>query len=240
MKLALIFMFLVVSTLIQVMLAFVFHYTIKHHFHEQDYQLIHEKFALLAKHKKNIPTLDTETLNTSELSTLSIWHINQQRITYTNSRIALPINQLPSRLAKQQNPYTLEWMEGNNHYRAFTFFINDETSWVIGININHHMHFLITLNMLLIGSIIMTSLLSGLFGIVIVNKGLRPLKRFGDSIPSPLNSDFVWVNPPQYWNSLHPFIKINKLRAFWEYFKYLLSIAELMILGFQVKNTDVT
>lgn len=173
----LILMFLGALIMFHIILGGIIQHVVQSHFYNQDYQHITEKFTVI---KQSNPTgnFDPVTVKSSYFSALKLWIIENEMVTYQNSDIALPTDALRFFLINQNAKRSWEWNNENNRYLAFSFSLNDEYTLVIGTNINHHTEFFYVLSLAVFWSIVAISLVSGLCSILIINNGLRPLKKF--------------------------------------------------------------
>jgi two-component system heavy metal sensor histidine kinase CusS len=169
-------MFLGALIMSHIFLGAIIHYIVQSHFYTEDYQHISEKFTAI-KQSNLTENFDHVTMESSYFSALKIWTIENEMVTYQNSDIALPVDALQFFLINQNVKRSWEWDNENSRYLAFSFNLNDEYTVVIGTNINHHIEFFYTLSIAIFWSIVGISLASGLCSILIINNGLRPLKR---------------------------------------------------------------
>lgn len=71
-----------------------------------------------------------------------------------------------------------EWEQEGDRYLAFSFILSAEITLVMGVNINHHVTFFKEINWVIFWSIVLAVLISLTYSVFIVNRGLRPLKKF--------------------------------------------------------------
>lgn len=123
-----------------------------------------------------------QTLRSSEIMTpiimLTAKDQVDDRVTYQNSPIPLPGNVADFFLSNKAATYTKKWKDGDSYFLASSFYVNDKTTLVVGLNIDHHIEFFAATNTLIFWFTLIVSVLAGLYSIVIVNSGLRPLKKF--------------------------------------------------------------
>ena len=173
----LILMFIGTSIVLHVIVGAIIQYTVQTHFYDQDYQHITEKFLAI---KRSYPEVDfnEEVVKSFELSALEAWVIEGDTLGDKNAKVILPKEAVSFLLNTQDTKHSWEWQQGNNRYLAFSFAWDIDKTLVVGININHHIDFFKVINLVIFWSILAALLLTGLYSIFIVNRGLRPLKKF--------------------------------------------------------------
>ncbi|MGR5129767.1 heavy metal sensor histidine kinase [Photobacterium swingsii] len=164
----LIAMYMASSFIVLASFALIVQYAIKHHFYAQDYQLLNSKFLTVAA------TLDDLQSNSSPALTENftyLWVINHAgALTYSNSS-----QPLPPALSHQN---ALEWKEGGESYRGFRFKIKHPQydAIVLAVNTGYHNSFINELDIVLIWTFLISSLISSVYAIFTVKKGLAPLQ----------------------------------------------------------------
>lgn len=164
----LIAMYMASSFIVLASFALIVQYAIKHHFYAQDYQLLNSKFLTVAA------TLDDLQSNSSPALTENftyLWVINHDgALTYSNSN-----QPLPPALSHQN---ALEWKEGGESYRGFRFKIKHPQydAIVLAVNTGYHNSFINELDIVLIWTFFISSLISSVYAIFTVKKGLAPLQ----------------------------------------------------------------
>lgn len=161
-------MYLASSIVVLTSFAAIVHYSVKHHFYEQDYQFLYNKYLTVVS-ELNQPNDRISQSLTSVGGSVYTWFFNPDgKLTFTNSEVSLP---------SFHNTQSLEWSSGQQDYRAFRFRLshNEQPSIVLGLNINHHTRFIAKFNTILLWTILITSLVSGIYAVFIVRKGLKPL-----------------------------------------------------------------
>lgn len=88
---------------------------------------------------------------------------------FTNTTLSLPEN------AKKLK--SMEWTVGGQTYRAFLFQLKHPQygAIVLGLNIDLHLLFISQFNIVLLWTFVITSVISGVYAVFIVHKGLKPL-----------------------------------------------------------------
>ncbi|MFT6984375.1 MAG: two-component system heavy metal sensor histidine kinase CusS [Psychromonas sp.] len=105
---------------------------------------------------------------------------NPQTTVYSSGGIQFPSDTLLAKQLKQDDLF--QWQDNQNLYRGkqFDLTLGDaEHSLLIvtiAININHHQQFLISFEKTLVKFIVLSGLLSGVFGWFVTRQGLRPLE----------------------------------------------------------------
>jgi len=173
----LILMFIGTSIVLHVIVGAIIQYTVQTHFYDQDYQHITEKFAAIEQPYPD-SDISAEDVKGFELSALKVWVIEGEAVSFQNAEIILPKEAIHFLLTTQNTKQSWEWQQGNNRYLAFSFAWDIDKTLVVGININHHIDFFKVINLVIFWSILAALLLTGLYSIFIVNRGLRPLKKF--------------------------------------------------------------
>jgi len=173
----LILMFLATSIILHVIVGAVIQHTVQTHFYNQDYQHITEKFAAIKRFNLT-GDFDDQIVKNLDISALKIWIIKNDAVSYQNSDTALPIPKIPFLLNQKNTKQSLDWEHKGNRYLAFSFAFNNETTLVMGANINHHIEFFKVVNLVIFWSVLVSLMISGLSSIFIVNRGLSPLKKF--------------------------------------------------------------
>lgn len=173
----LILMFLGTTVVLQLMLGSIAQYTIKTHFYELGSSYINQRFTAINR----ITPVDArkqKMIRGFERSSLKVWNIKSGKISYQNSSTSLP-SSLDTWVLKNENEtYNHQWKDKDDHFLAVSFFISDSTTVVVGININNHVEFFEAVSTMFFWFTLVMALLAGLYSIVIVSNGLKPLKRF--------------------------------------------------------------
>jgi two-component system heavy metal sensor histidine kinase CusS len=121
---------------------------------------------------------DPETIEHLEKSLSNVWYIEGNRVSYQNSPLSLPSDPADFFLTSKEAVYQQQWKDGEDYYQAASFFIKDDQTLVIAVNINHHIEFFAAITTMIFWFTVVVSLLAGLYSVVIVNNGLQPLKQF--------------------------------------------------------------
>ncbi|MFC1236703.1 heavy metal sensor histidine kinase [Vibrio sp. F74] len=187
MKKQLVQMFVVTTVLVYFSLAAILHYAIDRHFYNQDYAHLLSKFNSITKEELHRPqTLLSAVVNNPTY----LWLIKDRKVLNQNSNIAFPDKQLlltNPRLITSE--HAIEWSADSLNIRAFAFPVDGNYSLVMGISINHHKAFFSEFRLILFWSMGMMLVISTLYSIIIVRKGLRPI--------STLNSHIKQIAPNQ-------------------------------------------
>ena len=173
----LVLMFLGTSVVLHAFVGGVIQYAVQAHFYTQDYQHINEKMVAILQANPS-ESFDAKKINDIEITALKIWTIEDDTITYQNSDIVLPTEALPFLLSNRNAKQSWEWEQESNRYIAFSFAAGSEATLVMGVDINHHVAFFKEINWVIFWSIALAILISLTYSIFIVNRGLRPLKKF--------------------------------------------------------------
>ena len=173
----LILMFLGITVVLQLMLGSIAQYTIKKHFLELGTNYIHESFTALNRNTAITP-YKQKMIRGFERSSLKVWNIDNNKISYQNSSASLPTDPSKFVLENKGQKYSRQWIDKDDHYLAESFYINENTTVVVGININNHIEFFEAVSTMFFWFTTVMTLLAGLYSVVIVSNGLKPLKRF--------------------------------------------------------------
>ncbi|WP_244291696.1 MULTISPECIES: heavy metal sensor histidine kinase [Vibrio] len=148
-------------------------YSLKHHFYQQDYFTIEQKFQtidklrvegdFIAKFGEFFETGDTK-----------LWLISDGKLMYQSQNVPLPEGLLASKSDRH-----LEWVVDGKQYRAQLFSLENSPGIVavLGFNIDHQVVFIQSFTKVLILTTIIASIISGVLGWLIAQKELKPLKR---------------------------------------------------------------
>lgn len=174
----LIISFFTASLLVLCTLSTVILYQLKHHFYQQDQYTLEQKF-------KTINTLQLQNDFIAkygtffELGETKLWLINNGEIRHQTEDVDLPEFFLDNRSKK-----SVDWQANDVRYRAFRFPVDKEPNVdvILGININYHHVFLTSFTTVLIWTTLFASIISGIFGWLIVKKGMRPVKHLEEHL----------------------------------------------------------
>lgn len=173
----LILMFLGISIILHIIVGGVIQYSVQTHFYDQDYQHITEKFAAITQ-SNSATGFNAEDVNSFDVSALKIWTIDNDAISYQNSETALPVAGIHFLLKQKNEKQSWAWDQEGTRYIAFSFALNAGTTLVIGANISHHMEFFKVVNLVVFWSTLVVLLVTGFSSVLIVNRGLHPLREF--------------------------------------------------------------
>ena len=172
----LVLMFLGTSIVLHVLVGGVIQYAVQSHFYNQDYHHITEKIAVIKQ--ANLPgRFDTKTAESFDITALKIWALENDVVTYQNSDIKLSVAAVTFLLNNTDVKQSWKWEQGGNRYLAFSFVLSAENTLVVGVNINHHVTFFKEINWVIFWAIVLALLISLIYSVFIVNRGLRPLKK---------------------------------------------------------------
>lgn len=169
-------MFLGTSIVLHALVGGVIQYAVQSHFYNQDYEHITEKVEAIRKANQT-NRFDTKTMESFNTTALKIWAFENNVTTYQNSDIELPSQAMTFLLENANIKQSWEWQQGGNRYLAFAFTVNADTTLVMGVNINHHVEFFKEINWVIFWSIVLALLISLIYSVFIVNRGLRPLRK---------------------------------------------------------------
>lgn len=162
----LIAMYFASSFVVLASFALIVQYSVKHHFYEQDYQLLHSKFMAIASKLDDSQNNSTPPL---AVSSAYLWILGQNDVQlYANSSLPLP----------KKLTTSLEWVANGKSYRAFRFNLQNSRydSVVLALNIDHHTNFISGFNLVLFWTFLIASAISGVYAVLTVRKGLEPLQ----------------------------------------------------------------
>ncbi|WP_022951399.1 heavy metal sensor histidine kinase [Leucothrix mucor] len=173
----LVLMFLGSTILVHIIVGDIAEHMIKAHFYDLTTKSLETKFEGLSK-SSTLDYTDPETISRYEKVLVNIWNIKDQQVTFQNSPTSLPPDVASFFLRDKTATYVRQWKDDNDYYHAVSFFVDDHNTLVIGLNINHHIEFFEAVNTLIFWFTLIVSILAGIYSVVIVNRGLRPLKQF--------------------------------------------------------------
>lgn len=148
-------------------------YSLKHHFYEQDYFHIDQKFRTIDKLRVDGNFIEKfgEFFATGDTK---LWLIEQGRLIYRSQNVSLPDG-----FSIEQKKLKFEWEDEGNRYRAKIFPLDSSPGVyaIIGGSINHHKVFIQGFGKMLLLTTLLASVISGLLGWLIARKELAPIKR---------------------------------------------------------------
>lgn len=165
----LITMYFVSSFVVLASFALVVQYSIKHHFYEQDYQLLYNKFLEM---RLNLEEIGADQIDPLAIGVPYFWLVKTGSApSYSNSILELPEEALLQS--------SFEWSTGHSSYRSFKFELDNEAydSVIMALNVNHHNRFISKFNAILLWALIAASCISGIYAVLIVRKGLEPISK---------------------------------------------------------------
>ncbi|RVU83603.1 HAMP domain-containing protein [Leucothrix sargassi] len=172
----LVLMFVGTTIVLQLVLGSIAQYTVKSYFYELAANYVTNRFVAL-NGLNPVGPRNQKMIRGFERSSLKVWNIEDGEVNFQNSTTPLPSKAEDFVLKDKEATYVKQWKNGDDHYIALSFYINDNVTVAAGFNINHHIEFFEAINKMVFWFSIITSLLAGLYSIVIVRNGLRPLKR---------------------------------------------------------------
>lgn len=177
MRKKLILMFVGTTIVCQLALGAIAQYTIESHFYDLASSYIEKHFTAL---NQNTPPdrINRKKIRGFERSSLKVWYILDNKVDFQNSSTLLPSDPKNFFLKNRDDQYSKQWSSDGDHYLAISFYINKDTTVAVGIDINHHIEFFKAVRTMMFWLTVFMSILAGLYSIIIVNNGLRPLKRF--------------------------------------------------------------
>ncbi len=164
----LIVMYIASAFVVLASFALIVQYSIKHHFYQQDYQRLSNTFHTSFFSFDNLDDMTTSAL---QAESVYFWLLDQDGIPVLKSTtLALPTHSI--------TPNAIEWSDDGHLYRAFKFPLihSKYSAIVLGLNIDQHILFINELNVVLLWAFILTSLISGIYAVIIIRKGLQPLQ----------------------------------------------------------------
>lgn len=177
MRRKLVLMFLGTTIVVHLLLSLVAQHMTQQYFYDLAAIHIGKKYDSLSK-KTSLNYKDPDAVKAFERSLINVWSINKQKeVVYQNSEIALPTDSHDFFLPTYDSSYVSKWKDKENNYLSVSFFVSTENSLVLGLNVNHHIEFFETLSTLMFWFTTVISLLAAFYSTVIVNSGLKPLKK---------------------------------------------------------------
>ncbi|MEJ6080626.1 heavy metal sensor histidine kinase [Vibrio sp. 1-Bac 57] len=180
MKKQLVLMFVTTTILVYFSLAAILHYAIERHFYQQDYAHLIGKYNSITKDELKKPdTILSSLVN----GPTYLWLIKNGKVLDQNSNITFPNKKLlMTNPQVNNNKKAIEWLADSLNIRAFAFPVDENYSLVMGLNINHHKAFLYEFRLILLWSMGIMLVISALYSVMIVRKGLRPISRLNTHI----------------------------------------------------------
>lgn len=180
MKKQLVLMFVATTVLVYFSIAAILHYAIDRHFYKQDYAHLIGKYNSITKEELKTPgTLLSSRVN----SPTYLWLIKDGKVLDQNSNIIFPKkNLLITNPQVVNNEKAIEWLADSLNIRAFAFPVDENYSLVMGLSINHHKAFLYEFRLILLWSMGIMLVISTLYSVMIVRKGLQPISRLNTHI----------------------------------------------------------
>ena len=172
----LVLMFIGTTVVCQLALGSLAQYTVKSYFYDLANGYITQRFEALNRGTAVTPR-NQKMIRGFERSSLKVWNIKDGEVSYQNSSTPLPTKAELFALKDKDASYTKQWKNGDDHYLAVSFYVDEQTTVTVGMNINHHIEFFQAVSTMMFWFTAIMSLLAGLYSIVIVSNGLRPLKR---------------------------------------------------------------
>ncbi|PWQ92807.1 two-component sensor histidine kinase [Leucothrix pacifica] len=176
MRRKLVLMFLGTTVAVHLILSAVAQKMTKSYFYDSESAHIENKFNGLNE-KSSLDYTDPKAVKHFGKALINIWNLTDNKVTYQNSPILLPIESNNFFLKNDGDEYTSMWELEGNHYLSSSFFVNKENTLVLGLNVNHHIEFFEAVGTLMFWFTTIVSLLAGIYSAVIVNNGLKPLKK---------------------------------------------------------------
>lgn len=173
MKNRLVLMFIGMTIVTYLSLAFILQYAIERHFYTQDFNYISSKFNAIEKDLEKSPE---SVFKPSNSTPLYMWVFKDDNIIYQNSSLTIPQFRAYTLSSPQilNKDRPIEWSEDSLNIRAFAFKA-DEYVVVLGISINHHFLFLEKLHWILFWLLGFAFFVSSAFSSFIVKRGLLPI-----------------------------------------------------------------
>ncbi|SIO96154.1 heavy metal sensor histidine kinase [Vibrio spartinae] len=163
----LIVMYMASSFVVLTSFALIVQYSIKHHFYQQDYQRLNNNYHTIFSAFDSLGNNDITAL---KAESAYLWVLDRDGIPlFTNTTLSLPED------SKKLN--SMEWTVDGHTYRAFRFQLKHPQygAIVLGLNIDLHLLFISKFNIVLLWTFVITSVISGVYAVFIVHKGLKPL-----------------------------------------------------------------
>ena len=182
MKKQLVFMFVVTTILVYFSLAAILQYAIDRHFYKEDYAHLLSKFHSITKEERQQPET-IQSLAAAATNSGYLWLIKDGKIVEQNSSILFPRQKL--KLTHPQfvdSEEAIEWLADSLEIRAFAFPINESYSVVVGMSINHHLTFFSEFRLILFWSMGLALIVSTVYSVMIVQKGLLPISTLNQHI----------------------------------------------------------
>ena len=177
MRTKLVLMFVGTTIVVHLVLGEIAQRAVESYFYDLATAYVENKFSGLNKNT-SLDYSDPKAARRFEKAMINIWSIDNQKVSYQNSPIPLPSDAIEFCLTHKDGNYTKRWTDGDDTYLAVSFFVNEKNTLVLGLNINNHMEFFETVSKLMFWFTTAVSILAGIYSVVIVNNGLKPLKRF--------------------------------------------------------------
>lgn len=163
----LMFMYIASSFVVLASFALILQYSIKHHFYQQDYQRLDNHFQTIFS---AFDSLSDNAITALKAESAYLWVLDREGIpVFTNTTLSLPNNS--TRLN------SMEWTVDGHAYRAFRFQLKHPQygAIVLGLNVDLHLLFISKFNIVLFWTFVIASVISGVYAVFIVHKGLKPL-----------------------------------------------------------------
>lgn len=163
----LIVMYMTSSFVVLASFSLIVQYSIKHHFYQQDYKRLENYYRTIFS---SFNSLSDNAITALKVESAYFWVLDPDGMpVFTNTTLSLPEN------AKKLK--SMEWTAGGETYRAFLFQLKHPHygAIVLGLNIDHHLLFISQFNTVLLWTFVIASVISGLYAVFIVHKGLKPL-----------------------------------------------------------------
>lgn len=176
MRRKLVLMFVGTTIIVHLVLGQIAQHMTKSYFYDLAAAHIENKFAGLNR-TTSLDYSDPKTVKRFEKALINIWNIDNDKVIYQNSPIPLPIATHDFFLTSKDNAYSTRWENDGDSYLSVSFFVNDRSTLVLGLNVNHHIEFFEAVSTLIFWFTTVVSILAGIYSVVIVNNGLKPLKK---------------------------------------------------------------
>lgn len=160
-------MYMASSFVVLASFSLIVQYSIKHHFYQQDYKRLDNYYHTVFS---SFDSLGDNAITALKAESAFLWVLDRDGMpVFTNTTLSLPEN------AKKLK--SMEWTVGGQTYRAFLFQLKHPQygAIVLGLNIDLHLLFISQFNIVLLWTFVITSVISGVYAVFIVHKGLKPL-----------------------------------------------------------------
>lgn len=177
MRRKLVLMFLGTTIVVHLVIGLIAQHMTQNYFYDLAATHIGKKYDGLSQ-KTSLNYKDPRTVKAFEKSLINVWSINKEKeVLYQNSGITLPVESHNFFLPTYDSSYVSNWKDKNDNFLSVSFFVSTDNTLVLGLNVNHHIEFFETLSTLMFWFTTVVSLLAAFYSTVIVNNGLKPLKK---------------------------------------------------------------